>query len=97
MLPSELPISEEAVRAVEEVLDPGDFAQAVRDGYNPCTLAEDAVRAFLQAEGFEVDWRAAMYEAGAVEDPPYDYGDVDFRLRGPWKPAHSSTEGGEGS
>lgn len=44
------PISEAAIKAVEEVLDPGDFAQAVRDGYNPCSLAGDAIQAFLAAE-----------------------------------------------
>jgi hypothetical protein len=91
MLPRELPISDEGIKAAVAAVERGgpwdSFTDEVRFG----------IEAFLQAEGFEVETRGIEPESGAVLDGWDDEpGEQQARLVSPWKPAPSSTGGGEG-
>jgi hypothetical protein len=95
MLPRELPISDEAVMAAHEAYHARLATQKVDETY---VAMPAAIQAFLQAEGFEVQ-RAHRYPSGAHSggpNVPLTDVPVDARLVSPWKPAPSSTEGGEG-
>lgn len=95
MLPRELPISDVAVEAAARANHDAEHErEALCRGFDDCPVKDEylkdervAIQAFLQVEGFE------------VEDDYKSLGGCfvrETRLVSPWKPAPSSTEGGEG-
>lgn len=97
MLPRELPISEGAARAARKAIFGKLADEAPYD-------VRRGLAAFLQAEGFEVEETAAYKKGnlsiphftGPVDRPGWERVEPLCRLISPWKPAPSSTEGGEG-
>ena len=82
MLPRELPISQDA-------LDVAEATMFVMKDKPRLEVVEAIVREFLQAEGFELQ-HISPDPGSATQFFPQS------RLVSPWKPAPSSTEGGEG-